>query len=109
MLTRLEIYPIEIGMTLHAVFEDGSIFKPEILDIDVDEFIGRMKQASTDALNLAVEAGWINELTIKPLLIKAYNNAFSLALGQGIISKETIKHLLSKAHAEMFALKNLTT
>ena len=109
MLTRLEIYPVEIGMTLHAVFEDGSIFKPDVLDIDVDEFIGRMKQASSNAFNLAIESGWINGLTIKPLLMKAHHNAFTLALEQGIINKETIKHLISKAHSNMFALKNITS
>lgn len=109
MLTRLEIFPIEIGMTLHAVFEDGSVYGPDVLDINIDEFIGRMKQASTSALNLAMEAGWYNELTIRPLLTKAHHNAFALAVEQGIITKETVKNLLSKAHANMLALKNITT
>jgi len=109
MLTRLEIYPVEIGMTLHAVFEDGSIFKPDVLDIDVDEFIVRISQVSSNAFNLAVELGWINGLTIEPLLMKAHHSAFTLALEQGIINKETIKHLISKAHSNMFALKNITS
>lgn len=108
MLARLEIFPVEIGMTLHAVFEDGDIFKADVLDIDIDEFMGRMKQASSNAFNLAIETGWINELTIQPLLMKAYNNAFTLACEQGIVNKETIKHLVSKANANMLALKNKT-
>jgi large subunit ribosomal protein L10 len=109
MLTRLEILPIEIGMTLHAVFEDGSIFKPDVLDFNIDEFIGRMKQASTNAFNLAIEAGWYNDLTIQPLLMKAHINATTLAISQGIVTKDTIKNLLSKAHANVLALKNKTT
>jgi large subunit ribosomal protein L10 len=109
MLTRLEIFPIEIGMNLHAVFEDGSIFKSDVLDIDIDEIIGRMKQASTNAVNLAIEVGWYTKLTIQPLLIKAHNNALALAIEQGIPTKDTIKNLLSKAHADMLALKNITT
>ena len=109
MLTRLEIFPIEIGMNLHAVFEDGSIFKSDVLDIDIDEIIGRMKQASTNAVDLAIEAGWYTKLTIQPLLIKAHNNALALAMEQGISTKDTIKNLLSKAHANMLALKNITT
>jgi len=109
MLTRLEIFPVEIGMTLHGVFEDGSIFKSDVLDFDMDEFIGRMKQASTNAFNLAIEAGWYNDLTIQPLIMKAHLNATTLAISQGIITKETIKNLLSKAHANMLALKNKTT
>ena len=74
MLTRLEIFPVEIGMALHAVFEDGNIFKPDILDVDIDEFIGNMKQASTNAFNLALETEWFNDLTIQPLIMKAYLN-----------------------------------
>ena len=109
MLTRLEIFPIEIGMNLHAVFENGSIFKSDVLDIDIDEIIGKMKQASINAYNLAIEAGWFTELTIQPLLIKAHNDALTLAIEQGIINKETIKKLISKAHVSMLTLKNLTT
>ncbi len=109
MLTRLEIFPIEIGMNLHAVFEDGSIFKPDVLDVNIDEFIGRMRQASNSAFNLAVETGWFNELTIKPLIMKAYNDALVIAIEQGIVTKETIKNLLSKAQANMLALKNITS
>jgi len=108
MLTRLEIFPIEIGMDLQAVFEEGSIFKPDVLDIDIDEFLGRIGQASINAFNLAVQAGWINELTIKPLITKAYNDALVLAMEQGILNKETISNLISKAHANMLALKNKT-
>ena len=108
MLTRLEIFPVEIGMNLNAVYEDGSIFKPDVLDINIDEMLGRMRAASTNAFNLAIEAGWYNALTIKPLLLKAYNNAYALASEQGIVTKDTIKSLISKAHANMMALKNIT-
>ncbi|KYK22781.1 ribosomal protein L10 [Thermoplasmatales archaeon SG8-52-2] len=109
MLTRLEIFPIEIGMSLHAVFEDGNVFKPDVLDIDIDEFIGKMKLAFNNSFNLAIETGWFNELTIKPLLMKAYSNAISLAISQGIVNKKTIENLISKAHANVLALKNITT
>jgi len=109
MLTRLEIFPIEIGMSLHAVFEDGNIFKPDILDINIDEFIGKMKQAYNNSFNLAIETAWFNKLTIRPLLMKAYNSAFTLAIKQGIVNKTTIKNLLLKAHSNVLALKNITT
>ena len=109
MLTRLEIFPIEIRMSLHAVFEDGSIYQPNVLDINIDEFIGKIKQASSNSFNLAIETGWTNKLTIKPLIMKAYNNSFNLAMECKITNKETVKFLLSKAQANMLALKNKTT
>ena len=104
MLTRLEIFPIEIGMNLHAVFEEGSIFKPDVLDIDMDKFMLRLQQASSNAFNLAIESAWTNELTIKPLLQKAHHHAFVLAMEQNILTKDTVKNLLSKAHANMLSL-----
>ncbi len=109
MLTRLEIFPIEIGMTLHGVFEDGTIFKPDVLDIDIDGFINNIKQASLNAIGLALETGWANRQTIEPLIMKAHNNAFILAMERGIINKKTIELLISKANAQMLALKNKTT
>jgi large subunit ribosomal protein L10 len=109
MLTRLEIFPIEIRMSLHAVFEDGSVYQPDILDINIDEFLGKLRQASFNSLNLAVETGWTNKFTIKPLIMKAYFNSFNLAMECKITNKETIKFLLSKAQANMLALKNKTT
>jgi large subunit ribosomal protein L10 len=108
MLNRLEIYPIEIGMKLQGVFEDGHFFKPEVLDIDTDEFIERMKQASYNAFSLAIRTVWINKLTINQLLNKAYNDAFVLAIGKAIINKKTINHLIFKAYGSMNLLASKT-
>ena len=104
MLTRLEIFPVEIGMTLHGVFEDGNIFKPEVLDIDLDEFKSRLNTASLNAFKLAIEFAWVNEFTISTLIQKAYNSAFSLAMEKNIVTSETVKYLVSKAHGEMLSI-----
>lgn len=109
ILTRLEIFPIEIGLGLNGVFEDGTVFKPAVLDINIEEFTGKMSLASGNAFILALELGWTNKQTIRPLIIKAYNNAFVIAVEQGIINKETVKNLISKANSQMLALKNKTS
>ena len=107
MLTRLEIHPIEIGMTLHAAFEEGNIYTPDILDINIEEFQDKIKQASNNAFTLAVETCWVNKSTIKPLLTRAYYNAFTLAIEKNLMTKETIKHLILKAYTNMLSLKNV--
>ncbi len=109
MLTRLEIFSIEIRMTLHGVFEDGNVYQPDVLDINIDEFLGKIRQASNNSLNLAIVTGWANKTTIKPLIMKAYLNSFKLAIECNITNKETVKFLLLKAQANMLALKNKTT
>jgi len=104
MLTRLEIFPIQIGITLHAAFEEGNVLLPNVLDIDLDAFTGQLSQASASAFNLAVELAWITQKTIQPLVIKAHYDAFSLALELGIVNKETVKPTLAKAYQSMLAL-----
>lgn len=108
MLTRLEIYPVEIGMSLNAVFEEGNIFKPDVLDIDLDVFRSNIVNASSNAFNLAIEFSWITDLTINPLIAKAHNDAFVLAIDREIITKKTLEHLISKAHRSMVALASKT-
>jgi large subunit ribosomal protein L10 len=104
MITRLEIYPIEIGISLQGVYEDGFIFKPEVLDIDIDQYIDQVKIAASHAFNLAVKAAWTHKITIQPLLMKAYRDSLSLAIGQGIVTKDTVTHLISKAHRSMMSV-----
>jgi large subunit ribosomal protein L10 len=104
MLTRLEIYPIEIGISLQGVYEEGFIFKPDVLDVDVDQYIGQIKLAAAHAFNLAVESAWTNTITIQPLIMKAYRDSLSLAMSQGIVTKETVTHLISKAHRSMMSV-----
>jgi large subunit ribosomal protein L10 len=104
MLTRLDIFPIELGLNLHAVFENGNIYKSEVLDIDIDKFIGQLRTASFAALNLSMEAGWINTKTIHPLLTKAFRSAYTLAIEKKIYTKETTPQLLAKAHASMLSV-----
>jgi large subunit ribosomal protein L10 len=106
MLTRIDILPVELGLNLHAVYENGSIYRPDVLDIDIDRFMGQLRTASFSALTLAMEAGWVNTHTIQPLLMKAYRSAYALAVEKNIYTKETMKDLLSKAHASMLSVSS---
>jgi large subunit ribosomal protein L10 len=106
MLSRLDIFPIELGLKLHAVYENGSIYRPDVLDIDMDRFMGQLRTASFTALTLSMEAGWVNTQTIHPLLTKAYRSAHALAMERNIYTKETTPLLLAKAHASMLSVSS---
>jgi large subunit ribosomal protein L10 len=106
MLSRLDIFPIELGLKLHAVFENGSIYRPDVLDIDMDRFMGQLRTASLTALGLSMEAGWANPQTIRPLLTKAYRCAFALAVERNIYSKDTMAPILAKAQASMLSVSS---
>lgn len=106
MLTRIDILPIELGLNLYAVYENGSIYRPDVLDIDMDRFMGQLRTASLSALGLAMESGWTNTQTIRPLVTKAYRSAYTLAVEKNIYNKETMKSLLAKAHSSMLSVSS---
>ncbi|MEM0493114.1 MAG: 50S ribosomal protein L10 [Candidatus Thermoplasmatota archaeon] len=104
MLTRLEIYPIEIGINVYAVYENGQIYKPDILDINLDRVLSDIRQASLQAFNLAMESAWVSKDTVRPLVEKAYRNALALAFERGIVTKDTVSKLLLKGYQSMSIL-----
>lgn len=103
-LTKLEIYPLEVGLSTLAMYEDGIVFTPDDLDIDMDEFINSIIVSHQQAMNLALHAGYASPATIEPLITKAHRDAKALALEAGILTPETVGDIIAKAHAEMMAL-----
>lgn len=104
MLTRLEIYPMTVGLTLKAGFENDLIYTRDILDVDVDQYLADINSASQGAFNLSMFIGYPTEMTIKPLLQVAHSNAFNLAYNANIPSSGSIGLLLAKAQGQALAL-----
>jgi large subunit ribosomal protein L10 len=106
MLGRLGIMPIELGLQLNAAYENGMIYKPEVLDINMDKFMGDLRTAHLNAFTLAMETAWINNATIRHLVMKAYRSAHGLAVERTILTKDTLPQLLAKAQRSMQAVQS---
>jgi large subunit ribosomal protein L10 len=104
VLSKMNIKPVEVGLILKAVYEEGLILTDEQLHIDVDGFRKTLIEATSNALNLSLNAGYPTSETISLLLQIAHRKAYSLALNAGIATKETIGDMLRKAHAEASSL-----
>ncbi len=104
VLSKMNIKPVEVGLILKAVYEEGLILTDEQLHIDVDGFRKSIIEASSNALNLSLNAGYPTSETIPLLLQLAHRKAYSLALNAGIATKETVGDMLRKAHAEASSL-----
>ena len=68
-LTRLEIFPMTVGMDLRAVYEDGTIYTHDMLSVDETQ---RIVAAAQNALNLAVFAAYPTKGSIEFLIAKAF-------------------------------------
>jgi len=75
MLSRLEIYPMTVGMDLKAVYEDGTIYLRDVLS--VDETV-RLQQAHRQAINLAVFAAYPTKGSIELLIAKAFRSVIGV-------------------------------
>jgi len=104
VLSKLEIFPLTVGLDLHAAFEDGMVYKKDVLAVDEVEVLNRMRSAASGALNLSVFISYPTKQSIRPMLANAHFKAINLAVNADIPNKETIKIMLAKANAQMLSL-----
>ena len=107
VLNMLGIQPMEIGLDLAAVYENGIIFDKKTLDIDEEEYMNRLNNCIIDAINLSLNSSYLTKITVPIAIQKAFREAKALALEAGIYTKEVIDEILAKAHREAMAIKSL--
>jgi len=105
MLKRLDIKPMEVGLDLVAVWEDGLVFGAKELHIDEAEYLANITNAAQWAMNLAMEVGYLTNETTELLLQKAAREAKAVALEQNIITDETKDEILAKAESQALSVK----
>ena len=108
ILLRLGIQPMEVGLDLVAVYENGIIFGREILAVDESKYIADVTQATQWAVNLSVEASYPTKDTIEIMIANAYNETKNLAVEASILIDEVIELVIAKAERQMIALKEAT-
>jgi len=104
MLTRLEIYPMEVGLDLRAVLESGSVFEPEVLAIDEDKYFTDFTLAAQQAFNLSVNAAYPTAESISTLISKAVTESRNLGINATVLEPEIMDALLGKAQSQMLSV-----
>jgi large subunit ribosomal protein L10 len=104
LLSKLGIKPVEVGLSLKVVYDDGVILTEEDLTVDLDAVRRSVEEAHQFAFNLSLEAAIPLPENINYLLSSAYQKAKSLALEAGIINTDTVADLVRKANSEMLSL-----
>ena len=107
LLTRLEIFPLEVGLTLRAVVDGTTFYPPEVLSVDLNQRRADVARAAARAIGLAVEIGYPTPQSLPRLLARAHRRALGLALATGYVTKETIEPLFAKAMREAAAVGQL--
>lgn len=104
LLSKLGIKPVELGLSLKVVYDDGSILTEEDLTVDLDEFRRSVEEAHQFAFSLSLEAAITLPENISFLLRRGHQEAYSLALNAGVYTPDTVADLIRKANTEMLSL-----
>ncbi len=108
LLTRLEIFPLEVGLALRGVVDGETFYPPSVLNVDLNAQRADLTRAAHAALGLALEIGYATPATVPLLVSRAHRRALGLALAAGYVTKETIEPLFAKAMREAAAVGKLT-
>lgn len=104
VFSMLGLEPMKIGLDLAAVWEDGTVYTRETLDIDEEQFLADVVSAVRHGLNLSINAGYITKDTAPLAIQKAFREARSLAIEANVLTADVLGDVLAKAAAEMKSL-----
>ena len=98
MLSKIGINPIVTGLRLCGTLEDGTVFAPSTLDLDLEQFESDLIGYAAGAFNLACNITWFTSQTMPTLIAKASGEALAVALEAAVATADTIPHLIGRAN-----------
>lgn len=104
LLGKLDIKPVEAGISLYTALEEGLKYAAEELIVDVAKIRNAFTQFHQEAISLSIEATYVTPENINQILSKAAQSARSVSVESGFMTDETKEQILQKAHGQAKAL-----
>lgn len=101
VLSRLGIEPMEVGLNLKAICEDGIIYGKDVLDVDEDAILADLKSEALRSFKLSIGLQYYTKENISHFITEGARDSLGLGVGIAYPAAETIKRLVSKANAQM--------
>jgi large subunit ribosomal protein LP0 len=80
LLQKMGIKPFTYGIEIIAVYENGSVFEPNVLDITDEHLLGSFQAGVSRVAALSLAAGYPTLVSVPHSLINGYKNVLSIAL-----------------------------
>ena len=108
ILGKLDIKPVEAGISLYTALENGLKYTEEELVIDVEKIREEFSHAHQEAVSLSMEAAYITPENISQILSKAAQSARLISIESGYMTDETKEQILQKADSQARAVAGET-
>src|SRR3989344_5159655 len=105
LLNKFKIEPMEVGLKILALYENGVVYGGDVLNIEDSVYIDNVKKAYNEAFSLAIEAGYIVKETVEHLIKKAELEAKAIAKETKVFASENVGDVIKEAEGEALALK----
>jgi large subunit ribosomal protein L10 len=100
LLGKLDIKPVEAGISLYTALEEGLKYAAEEMIVDVAKIRNAFTQFHQEAISLSIEAAYVTAENINQILSKAAQSARSVSVEAGFMTDETKEQILQKAHSQ---------
>lgn len=97
LLNMLKISPFTYGLVIQQVYDSGTVFSPEILDITDDDIRARFMQGVSNVAAVSLVIGYPTAASVPHSLVNGFKNLLALAAATDITFKEaeTMKEILA--------------
>jgi large subunit ribosomal protein LP0 len=80
LLQKLNIKPFQYGLRPQAVFDNGSVYDPKLLDMSDDDLIAKFKKGVQNIAAISLAIGHPTVASIPHSIIRGYKNVLAIAL-----------------------------
>ena len=94
LMSKLNIKPIEAGISITFAISDGLIFNESELGIDLGEYKNELIRSFQEAIALATASSYVTKDTIGPLIKRAHQHAVALSRESRYLSRENLENTL---------------
>ena len=97
LLNMLNIQPFSYGLVVQQVYDNGSLYSPEILDITTDELLARFQRGINNIAAVSLQVGYPTKASIPHSIANAFKKLLAVAAATEVTFKEaeTVKEYLS--------------
>ncbi|KAK0583985.1 hypothetical protein LWI29_006018 [Acer saccharum] len=81
LLAKLGIRPFSYGLVVQSVYDNGSVFSPEVLDLTEDDLLEKFANGVSMVTSLSLSISYPTLAAAPHMFINAYKNVLAVAVG----------------------------
>jgi len=80
LLQMLGVKPFHYGLVVENIYDNGSVFAPEILDITDEQLLSKFKSAVANVAAVSLEIGYCTQASVPHSLINGFKKVLAVAV-----------------------------